>query len=185
MLYKVLTDKINLKMSKLNKKIFEDYLKYDGKHGNIIIPAIFSLIYKEKRRDPAYFEFLTSLVRRRAKSAYSKDTLLSTLKSIYEELIYERPDKWQKGWRITAHFFFVLSAVDHLGIKCLLPQEYESFVEEAIALAEPIYTAYTSGVINDSDWNVLPILQAAEDHDDSWFMFLSGCAFTWLVYKLF
>ena len=172
------------------KQIFQDFLAYRGKNANeSIIPAIFSLIHSEKNKDPAYFEFISNIIRRRSKSAFSKDSLIKVLIEIYAEITPEISEskKWQKGWEITSHIFFVLKEVDHLAIRCLLPNEYEDFVKEAIEKSEKVYDSYIKDNITNDDWNVLPILEATrnrEIQDNGWMNFISGCAFTWLLYKL-
>ena len=84
------------------KQIFGDFLAYRGKNSyERIIPAIYSLIHSEKNKDPAYFEFISNLIRRRSKSAFSKDSLIKVLIEIYAEITPEisESEKWKKGWK--------------------------------------------------------------------------------------
>ena len=171
-------------------QIFRDFLAYRGKNSyGSIIPAIFALIYSEKNNDPAYFEFLSNIIRRRSKCAFSKDSLIKVLIEIYAEITPEisESEKWKNGWKITSHIFFVLKEVDHIAIRCLLPNEYENFVEEAIERSQKVYDSYIKDNITNGDWSVLPILEATRNRkiqDNGWINFISGCAFTWLLYKL-
>lgn len=171
------------------RQIFRDFLAYQGNSSNDrIIPAIFALIHKEKNKDPAYFEFLANIIRRRSKSAFSRDSLIRVLVEIYDEItpVISEREKWKCGWKITSHFFFVLREIDHVAIRCLLPNEYEDFVNEAIETSQKIYQSYIKDNVSKGDWDILPILQATEDiqSPDSWVNFLLGCSFTWLLYKL-
>ena len=170
-------------------QIFRDFLAFEGKNKNgNIIPAIFSLIHKEKNKDPAYFEFLENIIRRRSKSAFSKESLIKVLKEINGEITPELSDreKWKNGWRITSYFFFVLKEIDRVAIRSLLPNEYEEFVIQACETSHLIYKAYIKDHIKESDWDILPIILLTDQSskEDSWSHFLLGCAFTWLLYKL-
>ena len=172
------------------KQIFDDFLAYKGKSfKESTVPAIFSLIYNEKKKDPAYFEFLENIIRRRTKCTRTKESIIKVLNDVYAEITPEIPErqKWKRGWVITAHFFYVLKEIDLVAIRNLLPTEYEEFVSEATLISEKVYTAYISDNVTIGDWDILPILQMQKTNEsqeiDSWGQFFAGCAFTWLLYK--
>ena len=173
------------------KQIFDDFLAYTGKNSkNTTIPAIFSLIFNEKKKDPAYFEFLENIIRRRTKSTRTANSIIRVLNDVYMEITPEISErqKWKQGWTITSHFFYVLKEIDMVAIRYLLPSEYEEFVKEAVSVSEEVYTTYIKDNITSGDWDVLPIIQMQSRNKsqeiDSWGQFFAGCAFTWLLYKL-